>query len=643
MAKITFWKGTLAQYAAKKAANQLDENRLYFIEEAAATGDNLKISGVVGECADMNGSYVLVNRDDENPTLWENANGCSIVVTPAGFLELLSAAFDGIAADGDADYPGTAAGVVAGAASLTTHIDGLENMVISIDDSPLLGSLYKGKTLIAPQRLGELTVGTKDEDKVPTAKAVAEFVASFFAEGSAYEEAIKGITDRLDAAEGRLDTAEGDIDNLEGRMGTAEGDIDALEGRATTIEGKLTTAEGAITGLEANKANKSDVYTKEEITNMLSSALEFKGTVETVADLPETAETGDLYYVKEASKEYVYVEALAGSAGITLSNAHYTDPTGAKRSLDGTYLPYPSDEFPDTQPLFRCEQTSPFGEYAAETVPQFIYKLDQKWAVSSVPEYGYSTSLEWDYVTDDPSETSGPITVGTDGITLDTEPTITSGNGHTGWEELGGVVDYSVFVQKTTKVNGKALSEDITLTGDDIKVGTFDTEGAVTTIGGETTLSGAIKALDEAISGVTGGSGGEGGSLASKMDKVSADAADQILTASSTGNAAASGYKVGGETFGETAKANTVATEAAVMAALKATNDEVAGKMSLVASAVDGNIVAMDANGDSKDSGFSISSAETIADVANASATKLVNEKAVAVAIANATIEWIEG
>ena len=623
MAKITFWKGTLAQYAAKKAANQLDENRLYFIEEAAATGDNLKISGVVGECADMNGSYVLVERNDEVPTLWENANGCSIIVTPAGFLELQSAAFGGIASSGEAEFPGTAAGVINGAASLVHDADGLDNMVISMDDSPLLGSLYKGKTLIAPQRLGELTVGTKDEDKVPTAKAVAEFVASFFAEGSAYEEAIKGITDRLDAAEGRLDTAEGDIDNLEGRMDTAEGDIDALKGRVKTTEDLLagfsvsagitvtgtdydgdytpydanatgadrsfvgpadedgyvsctirydednqwwalnsdgtdmfwanvstdatveeicaaltsaantqgatdalfTAAAGNVKAVMDTKADKANVYTKEEIKNMLSSALEFKGTVETVAGLPATGETGDLYYVKEASKEYVFIEE--GDAG------------------------------------------------------------------------------------------------------------------H--WEELGGVVDYSVFVQKTTKVNGKALSEDITLTGDDIKVGTFDTEGAVTTIGGETTLSGAIKALDEAISGVTGGSGGEGGSLASKMDKVSADAADQILTASSTGNAAASGYKVGGETFGETAKANTVATEAAVMAALKATNDEVAGKMSLVASAVDGNIVAMDANGDSKNSGFSISSAETIADVANASATKLVNEKAVATAIANATIEWIEG
>lgn len=540
MAKITFWKGTLAQYAAKKAANALDENRLYFIEEAGSADvpvNSIMVSGL--PVAEANGLYVTSETDPENISGWTLSTNSEYSATIELNLGLRFATPEGDMVamlrtpQEDSDY-----------ISMDTLLEAAsnpENWSVETGDASaitlvkaeggninLLGSLYKGKTLIAPQRLGELTAGTTDEDKVPTAKAVADFVATFFAEGSAYEEAIKGITDRLDDAEGRLDTAEGDIDNLEGRMGTAEGDIDALEGRATTIEGKLTTAEGAITALDTNKANKADVYTKEEITNMLSSALEFKGTVNTVADLPETAETGDLYYVKEASKEYVYVATLKS----------------------------------DT---------------------------------------------------------------------------------HTGWEELGGVVDYSVFVQKTTKVNGKALSEDITLTGDDIKVGTFDTEGAVTTIGGETTLSGAIKALDEAISGVTGGSGGEGGSLASKMDKVSADAADQILTVSSTGNAAASGYKVGGETFGETAKANTVATEAAVMAALKATNDEVAGKMSLVASAVDGNIVAMDANGDSKNSGFSISSAETIADVANASATKLVNEKAVATAIANATIEWIEG
>lgn len=41
--------------------------------------------------------------------------------------------------------------------------------------------------------------------------------------------------------------------------------------------------------------------------------------------------------------------------------------------------------------------------------------------------------------------------------------------GKQGWEKLGGVVDYSVFVTTDTKVNGKALSGDITLVAADIE------------------------------------------------------------------------------------------------------------------------------------------------------------------------------
>ena len=55
--------------------------------------------------------------------------------------------------------------------------------------------------------------------------------------------------DDIDALEGRMTTAEGDIntandaiDALEGRMDTAEDDIDALEGRMTTVEGVAATA-----------------------------------------------------------------------------------------------------------------------------------------------------------------------------------------------------------------------------------------------------------------------------------------------------------------------------------------------------------------------------------------------------------------
>ena len=65
--------------------------------------------------------------------------------------------------------------------------------------------------------------------------------------------------------DGRVTTAEGDIDNLEGRMDTAEGDIDSLEGRMETAEGdidnletRVGTAEDDIDNLETRMGTAED-------------------------------------------------------------------------------------------------------------------------------------------------------------------------------------------------------------------------------------------------------------------------------------------------------------------------------------------------------------------------------------------------
>ena len=168
--------------------------------------------------------------------------------------------------------------------------------------------------------------------------------------------------------------------------------------------------------------------------------------------------------------------------------------------------------------------------------------------------------------------------------------------GDSKWEALGGYVKADVYTKTETDkaidddvkaakdvidaytVNGKAISTSPVLTGDDIKVGTFDTEDAVTTINGETTLSGAIKALDEAISGVTGGSGGEGGSLAGKMDKVSASDAGKVIIASNTGNAEASSFIISSDEAiagVDTASATKLVNEKAVAKAISAAEGRV--------------------------------------------------------------------
>lgn len=117
----------------------------------------------------------------------------------------------------------------------------------------------------------------------------------------------------LDAALKAVDTAYKAADvALDGRLVTAEADIDALEGRATAIEdaatalaGRVTTAEGAIDALEAEAADirvdfaAADAALQTQIDNLTGlKALHFKGTVAGDAvEAPAGALQGDVFRV----------------------------------------------------------------------------------------------------------------------------------------------------------------------------------------------------------------------------------------------------------------------------------------------------------------------------------------------------------
>lgn len=73
----------------------------------------------------------------------------------------------------------------------------------------------------------------------------------------------------------------------------------------TIVDSDKATMRNAI-----NVYAKTEVYTKEEtdsvIDTKLSSVFKFKGTVETIADLPENAATGDTYQVTADGKLYAW-------------------------------------------------------------------------------------------------------------------------------------------------------------------------------------------------------------------------------------------------------------------------------------------------------------------------------------------------
>lgn len=76
-------------------------------------------------------------------------------------------------------------------------------------------------------------------------------------------------------------------------------DTSTVSGLADTVAGHTTD----IANLQENKANKADVYTKEEVDNKLSSVYDYKGTVATYGDLPASPEKGDVYNVEAADDE----------------------------------------------------------------------------------------------------------------------------------------------------------------------------------------------------------------------------------------------------------------------------------------------------------------------------------------------------
>ena len=196
-------------------------------------------------------------------------------------------------------------------------VDGRLYFIEDAANPTTLGSLYLKNVLISPQRLTALALDTTDNVSTVTAKAVVDFVKAQFADGSAYATKIAEIEGRLDVLEGYFggeDGVDGRLDAIEGRMDAAEGRLDAAEGRLDGVEDRLDVVEPKVTAVEAILAGfggedePANVKTYvDEVKAIASAAMEFKGVKDSVSDLPETAENGDIYYVKADDTEYVYI------------------------------------------------------------------------------------------------------------------------------------------------------------------------------------------------------------------------------------------------------------------------------------------------------------------------------------------------
>lgn len=136
-----------------------------------------------------------------------------------------------------------------------------------------------------------------------------------------------GVESGLD---GRLVTAEGDIDALEGRMDTAEDDIDAVEGRATALEGRATALEGRASDLETDvgvlKGNSSvsgsvDQKVKSAIDALVNGADGAFDTLKEIADWIASDETAVSNITSQLGDHESRLETIEGDGVGSIAKA----------------------------------------------------------------------------------------------------------------------------------------------------------------------------------------------------------------------------------------------------------------------------------------------------------------------------------
>lgn len=123
------------------------------------------------------------------------------------------------------------------------------------------------------------------------------------------------------------------------KNGTNVGTFTANQSTAETINITVPTQASDI-GAAAVATTLSgygitDAYTKTEINGKLSGAMHFKGTLQTVSDLPSTAEQGDMYNISDTGANY----AWDGSSWDKLSeNIDLSGYVPTSRTINGKAL-----------------------------------------------------------------------------------------------------------------------------------------------------------------------------------------------------------------------------------------------------------------------------------------------------------------
>ena len=131
----------------------------------------------------------------------------------------------------------------------------------------------------------------------------------------------------------------------------------------------------------SQKANTSDTYTKSEIDAKLSSVYKYKGSVATFDELPDSAESGDVYNVEDTGDNYAWNGTAWDKLAATVDLSNYLTTEAAAE----TYLTQEaaSTQFASNEALQSgLAEKQPKGEYAttAQLNEGLAAKLDAETA-----------------------------------------------------------------------------------------------------------------------------------------------------------------------------------------------------------------------------------------------------------------------
>lgn len=282
---------------------------------------------------------------------------------------------------------------------------------------------------------------------------------------------ITGVEDRLDLAEPRITGVEGRLDALEPRVTGAENDIDALEGRATALEtdvsgvhttiegiqaditgvkeaataltGRVTAAEGRLTGVEGSISgiNTSISGISGSISGINTSISGISGSITSLQE-----KDGEL----EAAISGVATRVTGAEGKITALEGRVTGVEGRLDTAEGD--------------IDAAEGRITGVEGRVDALESKITNLN-----GAMHYEGKSTT--------NPTEEGGPTVTGADAwksgdvVLWDGKEYIYDG---TSWEEFGNEGDHVLreelddYVQKTTTINGHALTGNVTIAVGDI-------------------------------------------------------------------------------------------------------------------------------------------------------------------------------